>query len=277
MRIAHLSDLHFGAHDEGLAAGLAEEVNARGPGLVVVSGDFTQVGSQAEFHAARTFIDTLTAPVFAVPGNHDIPERQLLRRFLDPYGLYRQFINPDLEPFIVMEGIALGGIKTTRRMRLELDWSHGSISRGQLDTLHGRFDTARVHTVRIVVAHHPLLVPEGPMTVPLRRVDRADRALARFANMGVRMVLSGHFHLSYVRQHGHRGEIAEGEPAGPRRAAVAPILVAQASSAISTRRRGEANAYNVIDIIQGDIAVRVREWDGFMWRYRPGHEPPLER
>ena len=274
MRLAHLSDLHFGAHDEGLAEGLAEEVNRRNPNLVVVSGDFTQVGAPEEFKAAEAFIRSLTAPVFAVPGNHDIPEKDLVRRFIDPYGLYRRHIHNELEPFLAAEGVALAGVKTTRRMRLEFDWSHGSISQSQLERLHQRFEAVPESAVRVVVAHHPLLVPEGEMKVPMRRVDRADRALARFGRMGVRLVLSGHFHLSYVRQHAHLGEVAEGTPQGPRQAAVAPILVAQASSAISTRLRGEANAWNVIDIEAGEIAVRVREWDGLTWRYRAGHEPP---
>ena len=36
------------------------------------------------FQAARSFLDSLSAPWFAVPGNHDIPERNLWRRFFDP-------------------------------------------------------------------------------------------------------------------------------------------------------------------------------------------------
>ena len=48
----------------------------------------------------------------------------------------------------------------------------------------------------------------------------------------------------------------------------APILVAQASSVISTRLRGEPNAYNVIDIEAGKIAIRVREWHDGKWMTR---------
>ena len=46
------------------------------------------------------------------------------------------------------------------------------------------------------------------------------------------------------------------------------MLVAQASSVISTRLRGEPNAYNVIDIDEGNIAIRVREWHEGRWRTR---------
>lgn len=265
MRIAHLSDLHFGRHDTALADGLAADVGAQAPDLVVVSGDFTQFGTEAEFAAARRFLDELPAPVFAVPGNHDVPARNLLRRFLDPYGAYRRHIADEVEPFLARDGVAIAGLKTSRRMRLEFNWAHGSISRAQLQGLEQRFAAVPGDALRVVVAHHPLLAPEGPMAVPMRRVRRADLALATFARLGVRLVLSGHFHLSYVRRHEHRAAVAEGQPQGPREAAIAPILVAQAASGISTRLRGEPNAYNLVDVAGGDIVVSVREWLGQGW------------
>lgn len=265
MRILHLSDLHFGHHDEDLAAGLAADIHGQHPDLVVVSGDFTQIGSRSEFEAARTFLDSLEAPFFAVPGNHDIPERELFVRFFDPYRYYREHISEELEPFLELGGVALAGLRTSRRMRAELNWSHGSISRSQLEQLGPRFAAAAPDAVRIVVAHHPLLQPQAVMDSPMRLVRRADLALKTFAEAGVRLVLSGHFHLSYVRRHEHLGEIGEGDLHGPREAAAAPVLVAQASSTISTRLRGDPNAYNLIDIDSDTITITVREWQEGGW------------
>src|SRR5664279_2006830 len=111
MRITHLSDLHFGHHDEQLAQGLAADIATQRPDLVVISGDFTQIGSRAEFEEARAFLDRLPAPFFAVPGNHDVPAVNIVRRFLDPYGYYRRFIAPDLEPFVEIDGVAIAGIR----------------------------------------------------------------------------------------------------------------------------------------------------------------------
>jgi 3',5'-cyclic AMP phosphodiesterase CpdA len=109
MRIAHLSDLHFGHHDPELARGLAADVAAQEPTLVVVSGDFTQRGTRSEFEQARSFLSSLSAPFFAVPGNHDVPMLNLFTRLANPYALYQQYIDPDLEPLGRSEGLRLRG------------------------------------------------------------------------------------------------------------------------------------------------------------------------
>ncbi|HEY4198984.1 MAG TPA: metallophosphoesterase [Devosiaceae bacterium] len=275
MRILHISDLHFGHHDPVLAAGFADDINAQKPDLVVASGDFTQVGSTEEFEQAREFLDRLRAPVFAVPGNHDVPAVNVLRRFINPYGLYRRYIAHNLEPFLEMDGVVLVGMRTSRRARLEWNWGHGTISRDQLDDLAERFARASPQAVRVIVAHHPLLFPTQPMLQKTKRVKRADEALEIFAGLGVRLVLSGHFHLSYVRKHEAAAARREGEPMGLSRSTAAPILVAQASSAISTRLRGEPNAYNLIDIHADQIAVTVREWRAGGWHTREKATEPV--
>jgi 3',5'-cyclic AMP phosphodiesterase CpdA len=241
------------------------DLTSQTPDLVIVSGDFTQLGTEEEFRAARGFLDTLSTPVFAVPGNHDVPARNLIRRFLDPYGLYRDYIAAELEPMLDLGEIVVAGLKTSRRLRAELNWAHGSLSRAQLRRLEERFAQTSPTALRIVVAHHPLMQPEGDVLKPMRIVRRADLALETFSRLGVRLVLSGHFHLSYVRQHGGHGTVTQAVPKGLRESAKAPILVAQASSTISTRLRGDTNAYNLIDIEGGRITVTVREWRAGAW------------
>ena len=265
MKLAHLSDLHFGRHDEAVSATLAHELSAQELDLVVVSGDFTQHGIESEFKAARAFLDTLNTWVLAVPGNHDFPQANLWQRFVNPYTLYRKYIADEMEPFLEIGGVALAGLKTAHRIMPGFNWSHGSVSRRQLAALEARFAEAAPDALRVIVAHHPLLYPEGVSKMRQERVWRADLALETFAELGVRLVLSGHFHLSYVRLHEHPGAVKEGEPTGLRKSAVAPILVAQTSSTLSTRLRGHPNAYNLIQIAAGEVTIDVREWGPMGW------------
>jgi 3',5'-cyclic AMP phosphodiesterase CpdA len=196
MRIAHLSDLHFGHHDPALADGLAADIASQNPSLVVVSGDFTQLGMAREFAQAQAFLKSLAVHYFAVPGNHDLPAANVIGRLVDPYKLYRRYISESLEPFIEIDGVAIAGLKTARRVRFELNWAHGTISSRQLGRLERTFKRASADAVRIVVAHHPLLEPEAETAVRMKPVRKAAAALRAFHQLGVRVVLSGHFHLS---------------------------------------------------------------------------------
>src|SRR4051812_33482571 len=92
--VAHLSDLHFGRHDAATAEALLESLQEQQPDLVIVSGDLTQRARRSEFAEARKFLDRIATAKLVVPGNHDVPLFNLLRRALTPFKHYEDHIAP---------------------------------------------------------------------------------------------------------------------------------------------------------------------------------------
>ncbi len=256
-RIAHLTDLHFGAEDQAVAAALAAEIKADKPDLVAISGDLTMGARAGEFAAARRFMDSLGVPTLAVPGNHDITPYRLLERFTDPYARWRRLVSPETEPRWHDEEVAVIGLNTARRMGLNWDWSRGRVTGVRLARVLERIAALPPGLARVVVAHHPLVPPEAAPHTPV--VGGAARAIAAFASHGVALVLAGHLHRGYARLAAPGG----GRP-----------LILQGSTATSVRLRGEPNAYNRIQIGRDGAAdVEVRIWDGARWTTRPTPEP----
>ena len=94
IRMAHLSDLHFGSEIPNVTEALLEAVGEISPDVVVISGDFTMAGRRSEYRSAAEFVSRIRAPVVATPGNHDIPAYALWERFTNPLGRYQEWISP---------------------------------------------------------------------------------------------------------------------------------------------------------------------------------------
>ena len=73
-RIAHLSDIHFGAHDPRIVDAATAWLEERRPDLVIISGDLTQRARVEQFRAASAWLNRLRAAglkLLVIPGNHD--------------------------------------------------------------------------------------------------------------------------------------------------------------------------------------------------------------
>jgi 3',5'-cyclic AMP phosphodiesterase CpdA len=241
--LVHISDLHFGRVDEALLAPLASAIEAAGPDVLAISGDLTQRAREAQFRAAAAYLRRLPGPQIVVPGNHDVPLYDVLRRFLSPLARFRRHISAEEFPAFVDDELAVVGLNTAR----SLTFKGGRINREQVAAVAQRFAGLPEAVTRIVVTHHPFELPaqgdEGDL------VGRATMAMEAFAGCGVDVFLSGHLHHSHVGDTAQRYRI-DGYAA----------LVIQAGTATSTRGRGEANAFNVLRIEGDALALATWQW-----------------
>jgi 3',5'-cyclic AMP phosphodiesterase CpdA len=242
--IVHISDLHFGRHNDQVVAGLISLIKTVRPDLVVISGDFTQRARVEEFSISRELVLSMPAPVIAVPGNHDVPLYDLAARFFSPLGRYRQFIEKNLQPSFTDDEIAVVGINTAR----SITFKNGRINERQIEACCQYFSTAPASALRMVVTHHPFDLPEAGSRHAL--VGRASMAIRAFANCGADLILSGHLHVrhtsSSVERYGADGQ---------------SILLVQAGTATSTRQRGEFNSCNILRIDIPRIEIEWVTWD----------------
>ncbi|HMC92482.1 MAG TPA: metallophosphoesterase [Allosphingosinicella sp.] len=250
--LVQLSDVHFGAHDPKVVQGVEDFLLARRPDLVVVSGDFTQRARVSQYREAGEFLDRLEQGGLAtlgVPGNHDVPFYDVVRRFVRPLHRYKKYIDDDLCPWFENDTLAVLGINTAR----SLTFKEGRISHAQMDLIRARFRDVAEAKTRILVTHHPLFaLPIGEGEGLTKTVGRHEGALQAVADAGVQMVLAGHYHRSFSRSARDMVEKAGRE------------LVIQAGTATSTRLRdGETQSFNWIDVPRpGAVELRVYGWTG---------------
>jgi 3',5'-cyclic AMP phosphodiesterase CpdA len=255
-RIAHLSDVHFGAHDPKIVAAAEAWLQMQRPDLVIVSGDFTQRAREEQFRQASAWLNRLRADglrVLAVPGNHDVPLYDLARRFAAPLRRYKRYISNDLCPWFENEDVAVLGINTARSLTIK----DGRINREQMALIEERFEKVAPDKTRILVTHHPLFsMPIGQGTELTEAVGRHEDAVKAVCRAGVHIALAGHFHRTYAEAARKMVETAGG------------ALVIQAGTATSVRlRNNELQSFNWLHAHRNnDLELQVIAWDGSGFR-----------
>ncbi|RJG54211.1 metallophosphoesterase [Sphingobium terrigena] len=251
-RIAHLSDIHFGAHDPRIVDAATAWLEQHRPDLVIISGDLTQRARVEQFRAASAWLNRLRAAglkLLVIPGNHDIPLYDVMRRFAAPLDRYKRYISPDLCPWYEDDEVAILGLNTARSLTIK----DGRINHDQMDMLRQRFAPVASAKTRILVTHHPLFaMPIGRGGELSEAVGQHDDAVQAASEAGVHLALAGHFHRTYAQAARKMVEKAGG------------ALIIQAGTATSTRlRNAEPQSFNWLHVRRHDeMEIQVIVWDG---------------
>lgn len=245
-RILQLSDLHFGppyVSDVGEATlRIAPKLQAD---VIVVSGDFTQRAKRKQFEDAKHFLDELPdVPRVYVPGNHDVPLYRVGERMRNPLGLYREFICDDLNPVHPFKHVIFVCFDSTAPRSAI---SNGRIHQWQLDKAEETFAAAPRDVLKVVVAHHHFA--PAPDYLIDRAMPQARRAMTRFVEHEVDLILGGHLHRAFI------GNSLDFYPGLNRHRG---IVIVQSGTTTSRRGRGrerEKNSFNVVDVYSDRMEI----------------------
>ena len=257
IRLAHLSDLHFGGENAAAMAAAGDYVNGGGIDLTVISGDLTRYGEPGEFAAAADWLSGLTGPRLITPGNHDAPYFAVPQRLFAPFRRFEASLGPAREQSHLAPGLAVYGVNTARGAQPRLNWSKGQLAPAQVQRALAWFAAAPADSLRVVVCHHPLAeMIGGPMTA---RVWGGADAARGFAEAGVELVLSGHIHAPFAWPYPY----ADGR------------TYAVGAGTLSVRERGVPAGFNVLEIERAAIRVAALVWTGS--RFEPYRTWSLDR
>ena len=201
--IAQLSDTHIGEHHSPHAADnlrrAVDMINQRHPDAVVLSGDIGE--SPANWQIARQILKGLKAPLYYVPGNHDVHSRDV-DRYRGVFGKDYYAFQVKGVRFLVIDSQLLGNFdnynasspppmpaETEAESKRMLDWLSEQKKGGTI----------------IGIQHIPALRDGNfpPDSKPYWVVNDPyrSREMDILHKLGVRHMLAGHWHNGRVFEH----------------------------------------------------------------------------
>jgi len=261
LHILHLADLHFGgAADVRQVEAVERIIPDLRPDAVVVAGDLCQRARHGEMQRARAFTNlaAATAPVYVIPGNHDVAWwwRPLLpfgREAL--YRKYRRYFGDDLAPTLKIPGATIAGALTSHGVGfLSLTWRvrdlavMGYLPKGEIRRVAAVFQEAAPEDARVLVVHHNVLRGDLSHRMGLVRSRQAQR---RIVASGADLVLCGHDHQEGV-------DVLPGSS----------VVVSTAGTLSTRSRAGRPGSFNFITIEPKAIQVTFFRWEADRGRFR---------
>ncbi len=224
MRLAHITDLHVARspgwgeynakrllgyvnyrlfrsrfYQEQIAKNALEKMMENPPDAVILTGDITQHGLDAEFDAAEALLSVITGngvPIIAVLGNHDIyghSNRERLIAFLRRISLDQY---PDRRGIYVFEGVEL--LPLEQGIPTPLFFSRGRQTSGPLQLARELWCKKPSHCMRLVCGHYPVIDSHGGRLLYFRGLREAHKLIEFCRDHSVSGYFCGHNHKRFV-------------------------------------------------------------------------------
>jgi 3',5'-cyclic AMP phosphodiesterase CpdA len=251
--IVHISDPHFGnVADLQQIQAVEELVPDLDPRVIVLSGDISLRSRHGEYQAARGFVRELerTAPVFAIPGNHDV--QWWWRPFIPfasgtKYRKYVRYFGPVLAPTLKFPEAVIASALTSHGITWgSLTWRlrdlavKGHLPKKAIQRVGQVFAQAAPGQARVLVVHHNVMRGELSRRMGLARWRGAQR---RIMESGADLVLCGHDHQEMA-------DVMNGR------------VVVSCAGTLSTRSRGgRPSVFHRVRIEDESIHVEQYRWE----------------
>jgi 3',5'-cyclic AMP phosphodiesterase CpdA len=200
MKFVHLSDLHFGRHvSREKERSLAEDIIAREPDLLVITGDLTDTGAISQFKWARRFLESFDIPFITVPGNREVSFTAAWEWIMPRFAMRRYSIFFGPKDRIVYRsenhGAVFFGLNSVHAFPA---WT-GKISR---ETRYWLRDEAARHPnyTKVLFLHHPVLPVIRSSSFWAHSLSEAGELLNIATQTGISLILQGHKHRSSVME-----------------------------------------------------------------------------
>lgn len=262
LTILHGSDLHFGKpYDPVVGEAFQAAARSLEPGLIVLSGDFTQRAKVREYEQARAYIARLPdVPLVVTPGNHDVPLYRIFERLFTPFKNYREHISDELDTVTRLDEAVVVSLCTAAPRSAIVN---GRIRDRQMAFAARAFEGVPEERTRIVVAHHHF-APAPDYEGGDDSLPRAREILDAFKEMKVELVLGGHLHRAYI---GNSLDVYPGEDRDH------GIIIVQSGTTTSRRGRAREQAKNTFNLLR--IASGYVEITHYMYFEEAGSFAPL--
>ena len=266
VQLLHVADLHFGGlADLQAIAAVEKTIPDLRPDAVVVAGDLTQRARHGEFQRALAFVQlaAATAPVYVMPGNHDVrwwarpfvpywPSFPFGKRAL--YSKYERYFGADLAPTLTIPGAVIAGALTSHGVA----WGSltfnlrdlavkGHLPAREVKRVQALFAAVPAGQARVLVVHHNVLPGEISRRMGLARWRRAQR---RILESGADIVLCGHDHQESAEVLGGR------------------VVVSTASTLSARVRGGRPPSFNFVTIEPTAVHVTFFRWEAERARFK---------